>query len=451
MSDPRAAITPNPVDSTRAAPVQLLRVLGVAFGVAVGVGSIIGAGILRSPGDVAARLPVPWLFFSVWIMGGLYALLGANSLAELGTMLPRSGGQYVYARHALGQYAGFLVGWTDWISTCGTVAAVTMIIAESLGALFPTVASHMVAISVVILVVFTSVLWRGAPESDRAQQLTSLLKALAFLALIGACFVLGGGGRSTPTEAPHLPTGVALVAAFVVALQGVIFAYDGWTGVIYFSEEVRDPGRQIPKAIFGGLLSVIAIYLLINAAFLYVLPISVMAPSNMVAATAAARVFGAHGDAVVRALVVVALPSAVTANLLMASRVVFSMGRDGLASRAAARVNENGTPTIALLLTAACTLTFVLTGTYNTVIALLAFFFVASYAISFISVFVLRRRDPNAVRPYRAWGYPWTTGLVLAGSIAFLVAAIISDTRNSGYALLLVVVSYPAYLLLREK
>lgn len=430
-------------------PPELLRVLGVAFGVAVAVGSIIGAGILRSPGEVAARLPAPALFLAVWIVGGTYALLGANSLAELGTMLPRSGGQYVYARHALGPYAGFVVGWNDWMSSCGSAAAIAIVIGESASAIVRPLASHAVALAAAIVLILTVPLVRGARSSDRTQQLTSLVKGLAFLALVVACFASGGtrGDAAPPLPMPH---GTALIAAFVISLQGVIFAYDGWTGILYFSEEVREPGRQIPRAIFGGLLAVIAIYLLINAAFLYVLPIGAMATSSLVAATAATRVFGAAGNAMIRALVVVALPSAVTANLLMPSRVALAMARDGLAPRAAARVSATGTPTIALLASTACTLLFVLTGTYETVIAILAFFFVATYAISFTAVFVLRRREPDASRPYRAWGHPWTTGIVLLGSLTFLVGAVASDTRNSGIALALVVVSYPIFRLVQR-
>lgn len=442
MQDPVTANALTP-------PPELLRVLGVAFGVAVAIGSIIGAGILRSPGDVAARLPSPVLFLAVWIVGGGYALLGANSLAELGTMLPRSGGQYVYARHALGPYAGFVVGWNDWMSSCGSAAAIAIVIGESASALMRPLASHAVALAAAIVIVLTVPLVLGARSSDRTQQIASLVKALAFLALVIACFASGSshGDAAPPLPVPH---GTALAAAFVVALQGVIFAYDGWTGIVYFSEEVREPGRQIPRAIFGGLLAVIVIYLLINAAFLYVLPIRAMATSSLVAATAATRVFGGMGNAMIRALVIVALPSAITANLLMPSRVALAMARDGLAPRAGARVTATGTPIIALLASAACTLLFVLTGTYETVIAILAFFFVATYAISFTSVFVLRRREPDAPRPYRAWGHPWTTGIVLLGSLAFLVGAVASDTRNSGIALALVVVSYPIFRLVQR-
>ena len=430
---------------------MLHRVMGVGFGAAVAIGSIVGAGILRAPSDVAARLPTPLLFLGVWVIGGAYALLGANSMAELGTMLPRSGGQFVYARHAYGPYAGFVVGWNDWVSTCGSIAAVALVTAESLGTLAAPLAGRTTAVGVVIVIAASLLLWRGARVSDRAQRWTSLLKGLAFLVLVGACFLLGRpADAAAAPPPPAMPHGMALVGALIVALQGVIFAYDGWVGVLYFAEEVRDPARQIPRALFGGLAAVIAIYLLVNAAFLYVLPIGTMAQSPLVAAAAAGTVFGAYANTVVHLIVVVALPSGVVANLLMASRVTYGLGRDGLAPRALGAVSAQGTPSGSLWVSTLVTLLFLATGTVSTVFAVCAFFFVATYALSFTAVFVLRRREPDRPRPFRARGYPWTTALVLAGSIAFLVGAVVSDTRNSLYALALLAASYPVYLVVRR-
>lgn len=450
MSSPTPAVD---VDvSTRPA---LRRALGLGFGVAVTVGTIIGTGILRTPGDVAAQLPRPALFFAAWIVGGLYALLGANSLTELGTMMPHSGGQYVYARHTFGPFAGFVVGWTDWISTCGTVAAVSIVFAEAAVWLLPSMTGHTVALAFVTISVLTAILWRGVSWGDGLQQLTSLIKALAIIALIIACFVLGSRYPTSHTASAvgrlDGGVGVPVLAAFVLAMQGVIFTYDGWTAPLYFSEEVRDPGRQLPRSVFGGLILVIAIYLLVNAAFTYVLPLDVIAKSQLAAATAADAVFGARGETVVRWIVVLVLPSAMNANLLNGSRIVFAMGRDGLTSSKAVQMNAGGTPTIALLATAVTAILFLATGTFETVIALLAFFFVFAYALSFAAVFVLRHREPNAPRPYRAWGYPWTTAIVLIGSLSFLVSAIVSDTRNSVFAILLLFLSYPAFILLKKR
>lgn len=419
--------------------------LGVGFGLAVIIGNTIGAGIFRAPGGIAEQLPNTWWFLAVWLIGGLYALLGAISLAELGTMLPRSGGQYVFVRHALGEYAGFLVGWSDWISTCGSAAAVSLVVGGFSEVLFPSFRGKAVLVAASVAIFFALLQWRGVVLGKNVQNLTSVLKALAFAVLIGAAFVLGGGPRSAVTSA-GTPEGEAFVIALVIALQSVIYTYDGWTGVLYFSEEVKDPGRDIPRAMFGGVVAVIVIYLLVNVALLYVLPISEIAGQDFAAGAAAQVIFGAYGDRVFRSLTIVSMLSAINAYHLMSSRVLFAMSRDGLLSQKVSVVNTGGTPVLSLLLSAAVAVLFILFGqTFEKVITVLAFFFVGNYMLSFISVFVLRRREPERQRPYRAWGYPWTTALSLLGSVLFLIGAIWSDRENSVYALVLLGCSYPVF------
>ena len=433
-------------------PGRLLQIIGVGFGVAVIIGNTIGAGILRAPGEVARQLPDAWLFMAAWAIGGLYALLGAIQIAELGASLPRSGGQYVFSRHALGEYAGFIVGWSDWLSVCGTTAAVSIVIGEFSGALVPAVAGQPVAVAAAAAMLFAAAQWRGVRWGSGLQNLTSLAKALAFVALIAAAFTLGGGGADR-AAAPFsaAPQGLALLTAFVLSLQGVIYTYDGWTGPVYFSEEIQDAGRNVPRALLGGVLSIIAIYLLVNAAFLYVVPIGRIAGDEFAAGVVAAELFGPRGDVILRALTVLSMFSAVNANHLMASRTLFAMSRDRLFFARGAAVNQGGTPSVALLLSTAVALLFIVFGqTFERVITVLAFFFVANYTLSFTSVFVLRRREPGRPRPYRAWGYPWTTALALGGSILFLLGAIAGDTRNSAYALLLLAASYPVYLVMKR-
>jgi APA family basic amino acid/polyamine antiporter len=447
---PEAEITSRdperPIATTGPRARGLLSILGVTFGLAVAIGNTIAAGILRTPGDVAALLPSPWLFLGVWIVGALYALLGVNALAELGTMLPRSGAQYVYARRAFGDYLGFVVGWNDWISTCASTAAISIVIGESLAALFLALGTHALALAMATVVAFTLLLLQSTKVGGRSQELTSLFKTLALVVFVTACFAFGGH-RAPLGAGPVASAGTtSLFVGFVLSAQAVIYTYDGWSGPLYFSEELRDPARQIPRSMFGALLAVAAIYLLINIAFLYVVPVSAMAGSTLAAATVAQAIFGPRGDTVVRVVVVLVLPSAVNACLLMSSRVLFGVARDGLAPRLATRVNVGGTPTIALVASALVSLLFLATGTFQSVIAVAAFFFVADYALSFLAVFVLRRREPGMRRPYRAFGHPWTTGLVLAGSIAFLVSAVVSDTKNSLWALAVLAASYPAYL-----
>ena len=428
---------------------KLLTVLGIGFGLAVTIGNIIGAGILRTPGDVAAELPSFGLFLSVWLVGGAYALLGANALAELATLVPESGGQYVFVRRGLGEYAGFIVGWTDWISTCGTTAAVAIVVGEYAIVLFPKFKAVEV-IALAVVAIFTLVQWRGVRWGGTAQNLTSILKAVVFIALIVACFWLGGRNPAASALEPETESSIFL--AYILALQAVIYTYDGWTAVVYFSEEVKDSGKTIPRSMFGGVAAVIAIYVLVNIAFLRVVPLATIAGQKLAAGVVAQHLFGHYGDPILRMLMIVALLSAVNSNVLMAPRVIFAMARDGLFWRAATEVNKGGTPDVALLISALVSAAFIVwSDRFSQVIAILSFFFVANYTLSFAAVFALRRRDPDTPRPYRAWGHPLTTLLALAASVAFLIGAVAVDRHNSIFALVVLAASFPAYRLVRAR
>lgn len=446
----KAAAFPSP-DKNRG---HLLRILGVGFGLAVTIGGTIGMGIFRTPGEIAGHLPNAWLFIGVWVAGGIYALLGAISVAELGTMIPRSGGFYVFAHRALGDYAGFIVGWSDWLSTCGTIAVISMVIGEYAGKLSPQLAGWEVYVALTTVCFFTFLQWKGLRRGSITQNFTSLLKALAFVVLIAACFMLGGRGSLAYASQPAW-LGLPLIAALVKALQGVLYTYDGWYSVIYFGEEVRNPDRDVPRSMIGGVALVILIYVLINIALIYVLPLPELAGAELATGAAAQEIFGARGDTIIRTLAIVSMLSTINAYHLTAPRILLAMSRDKLISGRADKINEGGTPTITLFLSALAAVLFIWSGTFDKVLAVLAFFFVINYSLSFLSVFVLRRKEPDTPRPYRAWGYPWTTGLALLGSVAFLIGAVISDINNgvyenSVYALVLLAASYPVFLFLRR-
>ena len=424
------------------------------FGIAAGIGNAIAAGIVRTPGDIAQWLPNIYLFFGVWVVGGLYALIGASSLAELGAAIPRSGGQYNFARRAMGDYAGFIVGWSDWLSTCGTAAAVAIVIAEYSGALVPALAGHVKPIAVAVIVGFFVLQWRGIRWGSTTQLITAAVKSVAFVVLVAACFLLGSHARdaaaaTAASPAAHaLPFGWPLAIAIMLALQAVLYTVDGWAGVVYFGEEVRDPGRDVPRAIFGSVFSIMGIYLLINAAVLYVLPIEQIAGNNFSLGTAATLIFGRYGDPIIRAIMIISLMSCINANQLFCSRTLYAMSTDGLFFRQAARVNPGGTPAVALLLSTIVGALFVL-GSFERVIAMLSFFFVANYALSYCSLFLLRKKEPEMARPYRAWGYPWTTGAALLCSFAFLIGSIITDRDNAPLAAAMLVLSYPIYRIMK--
>ncbi len=432
------------------------------FGMAAAIGNTIAAGIVRTPGDVARLLPNAWMFLGVWVFGGLYAFSGASSMAELGAAIPRSGGQYNFSRRALGDYAGFIVGWSDWLSTCGTAAAVAIVIAEYSGALFPvlsgnlTVLGHIrieLIVAVFVILGFFVLQWRGIRWGSGAQLSTAALKTGAFLILVMACFLLGGpahrAAQQSTTSSLALPSGWPLIVAIMLGLQGVIYTVDGWDGIIYFGEEVRNPGRDIPRAIFGSVFSIMGIYLSLNLVALYILPMNEISGNNFVLGTVADRIFGKLGDPIIRSIMVISMLSCLNANQLFCSRTLYTMSCDGLFFRRAARVNPGGTPVMALFLSTVVGVLFLLTGTFERVIAMLSFFFVANYALSYASLFVLRKREPEMVRPYRAWGYPWMAGIALVASVLFLAGSILTDQKNAPWALATLVLSYPVFRVLK--
>jgi basic amino acid/polyamine antiporter, APA family len=422
------------------------------FGIAAAVGNAIAAGIVRTPGDIAQNLPNPFLFLGVWVTGGLYAFFGASSLAELGAAIPRSGGQYNFSRRAIGEYAGFVVGWSDWLSTCGTAAAVGIVIAEYSSHLVPILDGHVKLVAVSVIAGFGVLQWSGIRWGSGTQLLTAALKTAAFVILVAACFLLPsshGPVTVAPVKpVPAMPSGWLLTVAVFLALQAVVYTIDGWAGVLYFGEEIKNPGREVPRAIFGSVLSIMSIYLLLNAAVLYVLPMNEISGNDFALGAVAARIFGPFGDSIIRSIMVLSMLSCINANQLFCTRTLYVMSCDGLFFRGAARVNAGGTPTLALLLSTLVGIAFVV-GSFERVIAMLSFFFVANYTLSYASLFLLRWREPQMPRPYRAWGYPWTTGIALAASLAFLAGSIATDRQNAPLALVILVVSYPVFRLMK--
>ncbi len=429
-------------------PGTLLRVLGVGFGLAVTIGGTIGMGILRTPGQVAEQLPTPGLFIGVWILGGVYALLGAISVAELGAMIPRSGGWYVFIHRAMGNYPGFVVGWSDWLSTCGTLAVISLVVGEYAAVLIPRLAGRDKSIALVVVLMFAALQWRGIRWGSFTQNFTSLIKTLIFAIIAIAAFTIPIK-QSSPEAPLPTPQGYAFFGALIIALQGVLYTYDGWYGVIYFGEEVRDPKRDVLRSMFGGTLLVIAIYVVVNLAYVHVLPMSKLAGEPLAAGAVARAIFGNYGDTTIRILAILSLLSTVNAYTLTAPRILYAMSCDELFHHRASKVNIGGTPTVTLLISTLCAVLFILSAKFSAILAALAFFFVANYSMGYISVIVLRRREPDLPRPYRVWGYPWTTLIVLLGSIAFLTGAVIADKKNSLWALAILAVSYPLYLIVK--
>ena len=417
-------------------PGSLRRILGVGFGLAVIIGSTLGIGILRTPGLVAGQLNTPRAILIAWIVGGLYTLLGSVCLTELGTMLPSAGGYYVYARRAFGDAVGFAVGWTDWLCYCAVLGYISIGMAEFLAVLVPGLGGLVRPIAVALLVAFVGLQWAGLRVSSRFQEWATALKFVAFLALIVACLVSSASVAAQPgLSADMLPAAGPTLVGIVVALQSVVITYGGWQSALYFTEEDRDPARNLPRAMIGGVALVIGLYLLVNLALLSVLPVPVLARSTLPAADAAQAIVGGRGSQIITILSLISLPPLVNAIMMIGTRIVFAMGRDGLIWSRTASVNAGGTPGVATLVTTAVAMVLILTGTFQRLVATASFFLAANYAVCCLVLIVLRRREPALPRPFRAWGYPWSAYLVLIGAAVFLAGVLVGDPVNSAVAL----------------
>jgi basic amino acid/polyamine antiporter, APA family len=423
---------------TTGSPRGLQRILGLGFGLAVIIGSTLGIGILRTPGLVAGQLGAPSAILAVWVIGGLYTLLGAVCLAELRTMLPAAGGYYVYARRAFGETVGFAVGWTDWLTYCAVLGYISIGLGEFAAALGPGSApmTTVKSIAIAALIGFVALQWAGVRISGRFQEVATAIKFAAFVALVLGCLAFAGGAARA--DAPGTPVALGpTFAGLIIALQSVAITYGGWQSALYFTEEDRDPRRNLPRAMIGGVVAVIVVYLLVNIALLVLLPVPAIAHSTLPAADAAQIVLGGYGRQIITVLSLISLPPLLNAIMMIGTRILYAMARDGLLPAPAAVVNARGTPTVATIVTTAVAMMLIATGTFQKLVAVASFFLAANYFVSCLALIVLRRREPDAVRPFRAWGYPWSAAIVVIGATAFLVGALMADTSNAMVALVL--------------
>ena len=446
----KAEFSTSPNKSSHSSKGHLLRIVGVGFGIAVSIGGTVGSGILRTPGEVAAQLRSPWLIIAIWMIGGVYAFFGTLCVTELATMLPREGGWYVFSHDAFGEYAGFLVGCCDWMMQIVAISYLSVAFGDFSAGLQPALAQHIKLVSIGCVVVLTLVNWLGLRAGSRAQEITSLIKALALIGFVVACFVVSPSAATLPTINLLAPKG-SILLGLVVALEAVIVTYDGWYSAIYFMEEDEDPARNLPRSAIGGVVACIAIFLLVNVALLYVLPVGKLAASQVPAADVAMLVFGRWGKQIFLVISLITVVSTINALLLISPRILFAMSRDRLLPGWMSSVNTGGTPAGALLASTVVVIGLVLSGNFETLIAIASVLFVAVYISGFISLVRLRARRPNLARPFKVWGYPWTAWGILLASIGFLVGTIIGDIRHSLFTLVLIAVSYPIYFVTVKK
>lgn len=417
---------------------HLLRILGLGFGLAVGVGAAVGGEILRLPGGVAKVLPDPRLQLLAWALGGLCAFLGALSFAELGTRVPRTGGLTTYAEAGFGPFAGFAVGWSDFLASGFTVGAYALVVGEVAAALGWPWSQRSAALLGVALVGVVQA--PGLRPGAWAQDLTSAAKALGLVAL-------GAGALWAAPAAPALsaPQPVSTFAGFMVAMQLVIFAYDNYYGAVYFTEEYEDPARHLPRALLGGVAVITALYLVLAWGMGRVLPWSELASSDLPGALVAERLAGPVGGQLVRGLMLVALLSGMNATALIASRVAYALGIQGEASRVATAVNAGGTPIWGLAATLVLALATLVLPSFEAAIAFMSPFLLLNYLLCFASLIRLRRRDPAPAGVFATPGFPSTTLASLALTLSLLAGAFLAQPLLVGGALGVLALAWPLW------
>lgn len=417
---------PDPLEAVASpapAPRGLHRELRVRDGMAVTVGIVIGVGILRTPGLIAGYLGDPWLILAVWFFGGVVVALSTLVLAEMAAALPEAGGKYVYARHAWGDTAGFVAGWSELFVTRGfSGAAKAVAIAEYIRILtggrgsLPVVAF---AVSLAFFVLHT----RGLRASTTFQNVTTAVKVLIVMAIAAAGIWAGdfAGFAPAPTTASGPAAGLL---GFALAYQAISFTYYGWEDVAKMAEEVRDPGRSLPRILLGGAVAVMVLYLLLNVAFLAALTPEEMAGSELVAADAISDVFGsAAGTAVTLASLLILL-SSLNVNFLGLPRVAYALSRHGLAPRAFAQVDARGTPRNALYFISAWIALLALSGAFELLIRFMMTVAITVDTMVLAGYFKLRASRPELVRPFRMPGHPWLPALTIVlylGILAILI------------------------------
>ena len=427
----------------------LRRILGLGFGLALVFGGTVGVGILRLPGTLAAALGDTRLIELFWVFGGLYALLGAVAVAELAAMLPHAGGFYVYARRAFGNGVGFVIGWIDLFNEVAALAYAAITAVAFLGALWPPATRYPRAGAIGIVVAFTALHWVGLRLGSTLTRLISVSIASMLSIVVAACFLAAPvtpAAVPLPSSAATLPLwSLGMVAVVVTALRAVFVTYDGWYSPIYLAEENADPGRTLPRAMIGGTVVVAALYVLINVAILRVVPLPVLAVSDLPAAEAARIVLPHGGAGLVTVISLLTVLSLINAILLMTPRILLAIARDGLFLRQAAVVSDGGTPRLALAITSAAGVLLILSGTFEQIVALAAVMFLLLYLSAYAALFVLRVREPGLPRPFRAWGFPATTVLAMLGCSGLLVAAVWEDPRSGIVAALLLAACVAVY------
>lgn len=426
----------------------LLRILGVGFGVAVSIGAVIGAGILRAPNAIAAHVPGGGLILMLWVLGGLHAALSANMYAEMSAAIPKSGGQYILAHRIYGNLGGLVVGWTEVLSCVAAVAATAVSFADFLPLIVPPADAHKGAIAATLLLAIYGINLVGVREGRLIQAVTSIAKACMLLLFTAAAFSLT---RHAAPPVPALAAPILTWGGLIIAYKLVAGAFAGWITPIVFSGENLSPGSSIPRALFLGIALAAGLYAAVNGALLFALGAAGMRSSPLPFSTVLYHLGGAMPSLLFAGAACIAVVSCANANAMASSRVLFALSGDGMLPRSLQTVNSGGSPVFAFLLSGAISLALAATGSFVLVFGLIATLNMANAVLIETGFFILRRREPALPRPFQAYGYPWLPALGLATDASVLCLIASADLYGVIAAVGLVLLCVPFALVLRAR
>ena len=422
---------------------QLLRVLGLGFGIAVVVGGVVGQGILRTPGIVAGALHDPVWILAAWAAVGLFTLIDAFALVELGASVPRAGGPYAFVERAFGRVPGAVIGWSDWLANLFGLAFIAVAFAEFAQRFGLVTAAPTGALAVALIGACCLVNWLGTSASGLSQNIGSALKALALLVIVGLCFAAPGSAAVPAIVAAHPALTIAGVA---IALRAILNTYSGWNTCAYFCEEVHAPEKTLARATFTGIAVVTGLYLLVNAGLLHALTVDQIAASKLPAADAVATVLGPRAGAVTTAFAVISVAAIANLVLMSVTRIAFGMARSGILPRVLTRVAPSGTPRAALLVSAAVAAGLASTGAYLPLMAIGATFAIVINISVDLAALGLRRSEPDLARPYRMPFFPLPPLAGIAINLAILIALVREDPAYTMVGIVAPVVAALVYL-----
>ena len=421
---------------------QPRRVLSRGFSYAAIVGGTIGLGILRTPGEVATVVPDPLMFVSLWVLGGLFALLSAIVVAELIGMTPRSGGTYALVRRAYGPFPGFVMGWVDWLSFVADIALKAVVVTEFAAMLVPATGQWQTPLAIMVSSVFAALQLRSIALSAKIQQIAAAALALIIVGFTLALVFAESAVSSGTALVPHAANGLG---AWSIVVASIIYAYDGWSYPAYFGGEIKGGGGAVARACIKGVVIIILLYVFLVAALAWKVPLASLAGNELALAGALEMVVSPLASTVVLVAAIIMLLAHQNLLYMSTPRILQALAVDGLAVRRAGEISKGGNPIFAVLLSWGFSVGLILIGGFHFLLYLSIFFFLFIYVVLIAGIISLRSRQPDTDRPYRVWGHPWSTYLCLFGWLFLALFQVGAQIETAAYAAIMVAISWPVY------